>query len=71
MVLATSGLLPPGTRAFVVIYDESHLPVVGILEIVDQQVVVDDVTVELRARFVHLSNENADRLAAVFPNHVD
>src|SRR3954451_901191 len=68
VVLATSGLLPVGTRAFVVIYDGGgHLPVVGIIEIVDQQVVVDDVTVELRGRFVHLSNANADRLTAIFP----
>ena len=29
VVLATSGLLPAGTRAFVVIYDGGHLPVVG------------------------------------------
>jgi hypothetical protein len=71
VVLATSGLLPVGTRAFVVIYDGGHLPVVGIIEIVDQQVVVDDVTVELRARFVHLSNTNADRLSAMFPQSVD
>src|SRR4051812_7995996 len=63
VVLATSSLLGAGTRAFAVIYDGDHLPVVGIIEIVDHQVVVDDVAVELRARFVHLSNANADRLA--------
>jgi hypothetical protein len=68
VVLATPGLLPPGTRAFVVIYDGGHLPVVGIIEIVDQQVVLDDVTVELRARFLNLSTANADRLAVIFPH---
>lgn len=65
IVIAAPAMLTEGTRAFIVIADSDALPIVGLVEIVDQQVVIDDVIVELRARFVRLSNANFDRLAAL------
>jgi hypothetical protein len=65
IVVATPSMLATGTRAFVVIEDPGHLPIVGLVEIEHQRVLVDDVIVELRARFIHLSPENAARLASL------
>ena len=65
MVVAAASMLATGTRAFFVIAEPGGAPVVGLVEIVDQRVVVEDVTVELRARFVSVSDANAARLAVL------
>ncbi|MEY2451985.1 MAG: hypothetical protein QOD92_1559 [Acidimicrobiaceae bacterium] len=55
-------LLPEGGRAFAVITPPGELPIVAMIEVIAQQVIVEDGTVELRARFVELSPPNRDRL---------
>ncbi|MEY2421862.1 MAG: hypothetical protein QOI95_1929 [Acidimicrobiaceae bacterium] len=65
LVVATPSLLATGSRAFIVIDDPGQLPIVGLVVILSQRVVIDDVVVESQARFVHLTDENADRLAVL------
>jgi len=65
MVVAAASMLATGTRAFFVIAVGSGAPVVGLVEIVDQRVLVEDVTVELHARFISMSEANTARVAAL------
>ena len=55
-------LLPAGGRALVVITPPGQVPIVGMIQVVAQTVVVDDTTVELRARFTDMTAENRARL---------
>jgi hypothetical protein len=63
IVLATASMLPVATRAFIVLENPGDLPVVGLVEVDEQRIVVEDVSVELRLRFVQLSPANAERLS--------
>ena len=55
-------LLPESGRAFAVITPPDEVPIVAMIEVITQRVIVDDGTVELRARFVELSAPNRERL---------
>jgi hypothetical protein len=55
-------LLPNGGRAFAVITPRDELPIVAMIEVLEQTVVVADAAVEMRARFVELSSANRERL---------
>jgi hypothetical protein len=55
-------VLPDGARAFAVITPPDDLPIVAMIEVLEQTVLVAEVVVELRAQFVDLSEVNADRL---------
>jgi hypothetical protein len=55
-------LLPEGGRAFAVITPPGELPIVAMIEVLEQSVLAADATIELRARFVELSPANRDRL---------
>ena len=63
IVVTTPTFLPAGARAFIVIDDPGGPPIVGLVEVVDQQVLTDDVAVELRTRIVRMSDDNRARLA--------
>ena len=58
-------LLPERGRAFAVITPPDELPIVAMIEVITQKVIVEDGTVELRARFVDVSPPNRERLHAL------
>lgn len=58
-------LLSEGGRAFAVITPSDDVPIVALIEVLEQTVVVEDAAVELRAQFVDLSPDNAERLRAL------
>jgi PilZ domain-containing protein len=55
-------LLPEGGRAFAVITPPHDVPIVAMIEVLEQTVVAADAVVEFRAQFVDLSPANHDRL---------
>jgi hypothetical protein len=63
IVMTTTATIATGGRAFIGIEDPDNFPVVGLVEIISPRACVDEGGSELRARFVRLSEANADRLA--------
>jgi hypothetical protein len=61
-------LLPDGGRAFAVMTPPGELPIVAMIEVLEQTVVVADAAVEMRAQFVELSAANLDRLDVLCAN---
>jgi hypothetical protein len=54
-----------GGRAFAVITPADDPPIVAMIEVLEQTVVIADAAVELRAQFVDLSPDNADRIRSL------
>jgi len=65
IVVVTPSLLPAGSRAFIVIDAPGDLPIVGLVEVTDQHVLLDDVAVELHLLVIRMSDENLARLSRV------
>lgn len=55
-------VLPDGGRAFAVITPPDDLPIVAMIEVLEQTVLVADAVVEFRAQFVDLSELNSERI---------
>lgn len=63
IVITTPTFLPAGARVFIVIDDPGAPPIVGLVEVVNQRVLTDDVAVELHTRIVRMSDDNRARFS--------
>ncbi|MEY2432646.1 MAG: PilZ domain [Acidimicrobiaceae bacterium] len=60
----TPMVLPEGAHATVVLELSSGPPIVAVVEVLSQTILIEDVSIETRCRFVSISAEDRMRLAA-------